>query len=150
MKTADQPPDFADDLGVSGMTEHLPHPFVLEDAEACLARAAAAVLVARLLDRRKSANRLDWLDEIGAPHERMTWTTAAALVLDAASADGIAPVPHERRRLALLDEWTLWANLGVSLVGVGADRSLVTRVGFRGGDGRDLAGRSHARAGTGR
>jgi putative hydroxymethylpyrimidine transporter CytX len=45
-------------------------------------------------------------------------------------ADGIEPVPRERRRLALLDQWTLWANLGVSLVGVVTGAALVPALSF--------------------
>jgi putative hydroxymethylpyrimidine transporter CytX len=39
--------------------------------------------------------------------------------------DGIEPVPAERRSLGFLDQGTLWANLGVSLVGVVTGASLV-------------------------
>ena len=40
-------------------------------------------------------------------------------------ADGVEPVPDERRVLGFLDQGTLWANLGVSLVGVVTGASLV-------------------------
>ncbi len=39
--------------------------------------------------------------------------------------DGVEPVPDERRVLGFLDQATLWANLGVSLVGVVLGASLV-------------------------
>ena len=41
------------------------------------------------------------------------------------AADGVEPVPDERRVLGFLDQGTLWANLGVSLVGVVLGASLV-------------------------
>jgi nucleobase:cation symporter-1, NCS1 family len=46
-------------------------------------------------------------------------------------ADGIEPVPAERRTLGLVDQGALWANLGVSLVGVILAASLVPAIGFR-------------------
>jgi NCS1 family nucleobase:cation symporter-1 len=45
-------------------------------------------------------------------------------------ADGIEPVPAERRTLGLIDQGTLWANLGVSLVGVVTGAALVPALGF--------------------
>jgi putative hydroxymethylpyrimidine transporter CytX len=45
-------------------------------------------------------------------------------------ADGIEPVPAERRTLGLVDQGALWANLGVSLVGVVTGASLVPAIGF--------------------
>jgi putative hydroxymethylpyrimidine transporter CytX len=39
--------------------------------------------------------------------------------------DGVEPVPDERRVLGFVDQGTLWANLGVSLVGVVTGASLV-------------------------
>jgi len=39
--------------------------------------------------------------------------------------DGVEPVPAERRILGFLDQGTLWANLGVSLVGIVTGAALV-------------------------
>ena len=80
------------------------------------------------------------------------------------AADGIEPVPDERRVLGFLDQGTLWANLGVSLVGdrhrrvAGADaqpRHGVARAGAGRPDRRlpargvGLARRHHGAAGDG-
>jgi putative hydroxymethylpyrimidine transporter CytX len=46
------------------------------------------------------------------------------------TADGVEPVPDERRVLGFLDQSTLWANLGVSLVGVVTGASLVPALSF--------------------
>ena len=46
------------------------------------------------------------------------------------AADGVEPVPDERRVLGFLDQSTLWANLGVSLVGVVTGASLVPTLSF--------------------
>ena len=45
-------------------------------------------------------------------------------------ADGIEPVPDERRVLGFLDQGTLWANLGVSLVGIVTGAALVPTLSF--------------------
>jgi putative hydroxymethylpyrimidine transporter CytX len=44
--------------------------------------------------------------------------------------DGVEPVPEERRVLGFLDQSALWANLGVSLVGVVTGASLVPTLSF--------------------
>ncbi len=44
--------------------------------------------------------------------------------------DGIDAVPDVRRTLGLLDQGTLWANMGVSLVGVVTAASLIPALGF--------------------
>lgn len=51
-------------------------------------------------------DRVGWLDEIATPADRMTWTSAAALVLDAAAAGGIAPDEMAGRPCAeVREEW---------------------------------------------
>lgn len=51
-------------------------------------------------------DRVGWLDEIATPADRMTWAAAATLVLDAASAGGIAPDEVAGRpRGEVREEW---------------------------------------------
>jgi putative hydroxymethylpyrimidine transporter CytX len=51
------------------------------------------------------------------------------LTLKLPPADGIEPVPDERRVLGFLDQGALWANLGVSLVGIVTGAALVPSLG---------------------
>lgn len=51
-----------------------------------------------------------------------------ALELKLPAADGVEPVPDERRVLGFLDQSALWANLGVSLVGVVTGALLVPQL----------------------
>ena len=53
-----------------------------------------------------------------------------AVRLKLPAADGVEPVPDERRVLGFLDQSTLWANLGVSLVGVVTGAALVPTLSF--------------------
>ncbi len=53
-----------------------------------------------------------------------------ALRLKLPAADGVEPVPAERRVLGFLDQGALWANLGVSLVGVVTGALLVPQLSF--------------------
>lgn len=51
-------------------------------------------------------DRIGWLDEITAPADRMSWTSAATLVLDAAAQAGIAPDEVAGRpRAEVREEW---------------------------------------------
>jgi putative hydroxymethylpyrimidine transporter CytX len=52
-------------------------------------------------------------------------------VIELPATDGIEVVPDERRTLGLLDQGTLWANMGVSLVGVVTAAGLIPALGFR-------------------
>jgi putative hydroxymethylpyrimidine transporter CytX len=51
-------------------------------------------------------------------------------MIDLPQADGIEPVPDERRTLGLLDQGVLWSSMGVSLVGVVTGAALVPTLGF--------------------